>query len=130
MLLVHTHTHARNTLQRPGAVDERPIVKAACIKFIATFRNQFGKDELAGACGIMRCASTRCLVPRCVVLTLSVLQPHRNVVQLRVTTNAQSNAIPIQLDFFFVFIAQPCCLNSCRLLAPPPTSYTRTRPPQ
>ena len=28
-------------------LEERPIVKAACIKFVATFRNQFSKDELA-----------------------------------------------------------------------------------
>jgi hypothetical protein len=29
-------------------VDERPIVKAASIKFVATFRAQFGKEELGG----------------------------------------------------------------------------------
>ena len=41
------HILPEMTLPRPSSVDERPIVKAASIKFIATFRAQFGKDELA-----------------------------------------------------------------------------------
>ena len=34
-------------LQRTTSIDERPVVKAASIKFVATFRSQFGNDELA-----------------------------------------------------------------------------------
>lgn len=29
-----------------GSVDERPLARAACIKFVATFRGLFGRDEL------------------------------------------------------------------------------------